>query len=298
MNNMIKEKTTSTKNWLIVALFIILSSFFLVGLIFWTIVPYFQMKAYIKNMRSGDINEVLKTDSIFSPYTNVQNFMRKDLLDKLIRISLTNSSQSLFDEAISKMEESMNYQNSNINNYILLALAYIKKAQISNDSSFFLRAEGYYKKAIEFSPKQQTLLVAYSGFLIDQNRNDEAIELLQHTVDLSSKDPLPNFYLGMAKIAEGENYYTEALDHLESFFESDFGRDTILRGDFLNPDPGWSKTTEVYRLFLRYFYQKKDIERILTVTKRLSILDKTYGKVFGEIAKYIAETGQMPVIKF
>ena len=35
-----------------------------------------------------------------------------------------------------------------------------------------------YKKAIEFSPKQQKLYYAYGAFLLDKNRNDEAREIL------------------------------------------------------------------------------------------------------------------------
>ena len=256
------------------------------------------MKTYIKYMAQKRIGQVLINDSIFSPYTYAQSFLRKDFLDKIIKTNISKSEIQWLDKAIIKMEESMSKESSNLNNYVLLALSYTKKAQVSGDQSSLLKAEGYYKKAIELSPKQQKLLIAYSGFLTDQNRNDEAVGLLKQTVDLSSKAPFPNFYLGMAQIAEGENYYVQALDHIETFFESPFGQDTLLRGDYLNPDPGWVKTTEVYRLFLRYFYQMKDMAQLLTVTKRLSVLDKTYGKIFADIAKYMAETGQIPVIKF
>ena len=294
---MTKDKINQkNKHWLTILFFGFLSIFLLVILIFWTIVPYFQMKVYIDKMKSKDIDQVAKTDFIFWPYTYVQPFILKDFFDHFSRTRVTESSTMILEQTITKIEQSLKHKNFNPYDYLLLATAYTKEVQVLNDPNLLKKAENSYKKAIELSPKQQKFLVPYGTFLLDQNRVTEGLEVLKNTVDLSDKAPFPNFYFALAELIQGEDSYEDSLSHLELFFESKFEKSAV--GDFLNPDPGWLKTKAVYKKFLEYFYQRGDVTRVLVITKRLSVLDKNNGNVFSQIAKYISETGHMPLINF
>lgn len=287
----------NNKNWVTILFFGIISSFFVVALIFWTIVPYFQMRAYFKYRSAGRLDKILTSDFVFSPFTYVQMFIRKDILLHMTTVPITRTNQSLLDKSITEIEELLRYNSFYPSYYILLAGAYGEKAVILKDPNFLKKAEDTYKKAIELSPKQQKFYYSYAGFLLSQRRNEEAREILKQTLLLNNQARLSRFYYGLAETTAGPNYYADALDNLEFFFASGFS-DEYGEDHFLNPDPGWVKSKEIYRKFLSYFYEKGDKERVLKVAKRLSELDRAQSTTYAQIVEIINHTGVIPIIEF
>ncbi len=284
------------KDRLIIIFFGCLTVFFLMALILWTIVPYFQTKVYFKERTADRLDRILKSNFMFSPFTYAQMFIRKDLLLHMVSISINKSNRPLFTKATVEVEKLLHYNGFQPVYYILLANAYEKESQISKDSSFLKKAENCYKKAIELSPRQQKLYYPYGSFLLNQGRNSEAYEILKQAFDLNNQARLSHFYLGLVEMTTGENSYEEVLDHLEFFFASDFRND--YEDSFPSPDPGWVVSKDAYQKFLHYFYEKKDKKRVLKVAERLSELDQAQSASFQRIVDIINNTGAMPTIEF
>ncbi len=289
--------TKEHKNqWILTICFGVLAAFFLAAFIFWTLVPYLQLRIYF-GYRNADVTErVLESNFIFSPFTYAQIFIRKDFLISLTRRPMHESDRPLFDKAIANMEELLRRSGFQPYDHVLLGSAYVQKALLAQDSSFLQDAERHYKKAMEFSPKQQKLFYAYGAFLFDQNRNDEAREILGQALALDDRAPVSHFYFALALMRKGEGSYAAALDHFEFFFSSDFPQESAY--NFPNPDPGWVRGKDAYETLLRYFYGEKDTERVLGVARRLSELDKVQRAAYQNIVETIENTGQIPKIEF
>lgn len=273
-----------------------LTVFFLVGLIYWTIIPYSQIAIYSKYKLTGQLEDIFKSDFIFSPFNQAQIFIRKEILLHLTVIPPAKLNKQLFYKSIEEMEELLDYQSFQPYYYVLVAGAYVKKSHFSNDPSFLVRAEDAYKKALELSPKQLNLYYTYGQFLLGSRRPSDAYAVLKNAFDLGNKVPLSNFYLALAMMAAGEGNYEDILDHLEFFFSGDFKYQ--FEHQYSSVDPEWIQAKAIYRVLLRYFYEKNDVGRVLKIAERLSELDKAQGVSFQRIVNIIKTTEAMPVIEF
>ena len=246
-------------------------------------------------MRLGQVEQILNTNFIFSPYTNAQSLIRAGLLNNFPLNNLRRDSQ-LYDKAIAYAEDQLRHGGTNLYEYVYLAIAYSKKGDFLNDKNFYDKAEEYFKKAINLSPKRQEMYYAYGQFLADQGRYNESLSTFKKALDLGEQAIFSQLYYGLVLAASGDQSYGESLGHLEYFFNSP-GRYTYQTDPF-NPDLGWQRSKEVYNLFLRYYYEQKDVNRVLIVAKRLSELDEAQGASFRQIVDIINKTGQIPNIEF
>lgn len=280
----------------LIIFFAVLAVVFTVAFIFSTVVPYFQMKTYFEKLHTGQFVQILNTDSIFSPYTYVQGLIRPDLLNHFSLANMNNVNNHSFDKAIAYQEDLLKQEGFNPYNYIFLATAYSTKGKLLHDQVSFEKAETYFKNAISISPTRQELYYSYGVFLSDQGRSAEAQEIYQQALNLGNQAIFSHFYLGLALITAGENNYIQALDHLETFFTSPYAHEDENYNQ--NADPGWTTSKNDYNKLLRYFYQKKDKDRVLIIAKRLSDLDQAQSQAYNQVIQIINQTGQLPVIDF
>lgn len=270
--------------------------FFILAFIFWTATPYLQMKSYFNKKRSGQIEQILKTDFIFSPYTIAQSLIRTDLLNYFSLKYIKKSDIQLFNKAIAYSEDLLNHDKFDYYRYVYLAMAYSKKGDVFLDKIFTDKAEIYFKKAIDFSPTRQELYYAYGQFLWDHGRIREAEETFRYALKLGDQAIFSHFYLGLILVESGESNYEEALDQLEFFFTSSLRKDFEI--STYNPDLGWGKSKNAYVKILNYFYSKRDKEKVIKIANRLAEIDEPQSASFRRIIDIINTTGQLPNIEF
>ncbi len=272
-----------------------LTFLFVLAFILWTVIPDLQMALFLKYERGGNIDKILKSSFIFSPYSNTQYFIRNGFLVKSTsdpKVSKLNN--TAFDTAISLSEEMKNRQYTGPYEYLLLGSAYAEKARISKNKEFSLKADEYYKKAIDMAPYQQKLRYAYGSYLISQNKISEAKDFLEETLAMNELAPPSHFYFGIALFASGVDKYTEALNHIEIFLEDAYKEQSIYENNIYNQSLPQIKN--IYLNFLKYFYSIKDKENLLKTVRRLERVDSEQKNSYSAVAESIEKTGIIPDI--
>ena len=275
-----------SSDWPLIVFFFAIAAFFALAFILSTIVPFFQMTAYLENIRTGRIQKVLKTDFIFSPYTYAQRVIRYEFLKFLEEQNLGVSDISILNGGIIKMEEAVEREGSSPYQYIRLGRAVEKKVELLRDPSYFKLADEYYKKAIALSPKRQEASYAYGLSLIRQGRPraDEAVLVLTQAIDKSI--PISYFYLGLAEFNLGRTSYARSLEHLEFYFET----------NQVNPDQNASQ--DVYEKLFHYFYGTQDKEKVLTSAARLENFNGETQGHYHKVIDFMNKNNQFPTLQF
>jgi tetratricopeptide (TPR) repeat protein len=263
-----------------------LALFFLISLIFWTLIPLFQMDRYLGLMTQGKGHRVLASEFIFSPYTYSQRLIRYEFLKYLEEQPLDKSRLPLLDEAIVKMEELVDREGTNPYQHIRLGRAFDKKAVMLGDPAFFKMSEKYYKQAIALSPTRQEAYYAYALSLVRQKRSEEAVQILNHYPVLDVAIPISYFYLGLAQFNIGKAAYPDALYSFEIFF----GKKAQ------NPDSRVSRN--IYEVLLRHFYETQDRVRLPVVAARLSALDPERQAAYLRLIDFVKKHNQIPQVTF
>jgi tetratricopeptide (TPR) repeat protein len=191
------------------------------------------------------------------PYTYAQRVIRYEFLKYLEEQNLEARNIPLLNDAIQKMEESVEIEGSSPYQYIRLARGVERKVEILKDPSFYKPAEEYYKKAISLSPKRQEATYALGLSLIRQGkpRAQEAVLVLKSGLDKNI--PISYFYLGLAEFNTGKSTYSDALEHLEFSFKQMHGA------------PDLNVARDVYEKLFYFFHGEKDKARLLTTAIRL-----------------------------
>ncbi len=127
-----------------------IAALFVFCFLFFTLTPYIQGRIFSKDAEAGKIEDISKSNFIFSPYTNSQADIRSYFLNFIIKSPAGAPSESFLDGVIVKMKE-LAEKEANPYYYMLIGMGYDKKAEISKDGSFYGVAEQYYKKAISAS---------------------------------------------------------------------------------------------------------------------------------------------------
>jgi tetratricopeptide (TPR) repeat protein len=278
--------TVPTSDWPLLVFFSVLAVFFSLAFVFSTIIPLLQMTTYLKGIRTGWVQKVMKNDIIFTPYTYAQRVIRYEFLKYLEEQNIGASDISLLDGAILKMEESVQREGSSPYQYIRLGRAMEKKVEILRDPTYFKQAEVYYKKAISLSPKRQETSYAYGLSLIRQGRDraDEAVLVLTSALDKTI--PISYYYLGLAEFNRGRETYTQSLEHLEFYFET----------KQVNPDQRASQ--DVYEKLFQYFYSTQDKQRVLISAARIKSLVGDPKGDFSKVIDFINKNNQLPTVQF
>lgn len=287
-----KQEIASTKNLTAYALFTIAALFALWSLIFATIVPYAQMSAYLGMMSTGDPNTIAQNiDSVFSPYTYAQGNIRTHFLSSMLSYYGKDPTiNKLMDKAISKMEELVQKEPNDPRQFILIGQAYEAKGKVDGNMDLFKKAEGYYREAYTQAPMRPDMSYPLALNLFYQKRYDEAIALLRKTLGYDNQVPETNLYLGEVLAFAGEQqnhpeYYSEALGHLEFALNKSAG----MGND--------KAVIAIYNSFAKYFYDKRDKEDFITVSKRLAALQPDKAQDFAKIIEML-NNGQWPSVNF
>lgn len=280
------DASAAPADWPLMLFFSGLAIFFTLTFVFATVVPYFQMTTYLKYIRTGWAQKVIKTDFIFSPYTYAQRVIRYEFLKYLEAQNIGASDVVLLDGAIAKMQESVEIEGSSPYQYIRLGRAMERKVEILRDPAYFKLAEDYYKKAIALSPERQETFYAYGLSLLRQGRGraDEAVSVL--TAKLDKTIPISYYYLGLAEFNAGTKTYINALAHMEFFFEK----------KLVNPDKNASQN--VYERLFQYFYTIQDQKRMLTAAARFETLNGDPQGEYRKVIDFIRKNNRLPTLQF
>lgn len=250
-----KKEFRVTNNALIYIVSFLLAVFFAVGLIWWTLYPYFQMKSYLELTQRKNVYEIEKNiDSILFPYTYAQQDIRTNFL-QLISNNYTGGSEEkierLFDKAIAAFEDLAKREPYNPRHFLVLGQAYDKKGKITSDPNFFAKAELFYRKAFQLVPKRQDVGYALGLNLAFQSKFDESTKLLKEVLEYNPDVPESHFYFGLVLYVSGEKKYNEAFDYISLVFDK-------LP---LEENKGWM--FGIFSDLSKYFYKTRDAERLI-----------------------------------
>ena len=263
-----------------------LAAFFIGAFLYGTLLPFFQMTAYLTAITTGRAQKIHKTDFIFSPYTYAQRVIRYEYLKYLEEQNIDKTNLYIFDDAIVKMEELVAIEGSNPYQHIRLGRAFEKKVAILHDQTYFLRAEASYKKAIDLAPQRQETYYAYGLSLVRQNRLKEAIAMLERPPALDPDIPISYFYLGLAQFNLGKDSYIDVLKNLEFFFQRSAD----------NPDQKISR--EIYEKLFVYFYQQHDPTRFVIAGERMANLDSENPGLYRQAISFMKDNSPFPTLEF
>jgi tetratricopeptide (TPR) repeat protein len=169
---------------------------------------------------------------------------------------------------------------------IVLGRAYDLMAQWDQQKAqgFLLKAEEQYKKALIIYPYNQKILYAYSINLINQGRDEEAIKMAQEAVNEDPRVAESHYYLGVLLAKQNINNADSVLSEIEITLNNKI-------------DPNNEVTKPIYEKLLSFYYNNRNINKLLIVIKRLIIIDPTQTETYQNIANYIETKKQIPVLK-
>jgi tetratricopeptide (TPR) repeat protein len=274
--------------------FLSIAMFLGVSFFVWTLYPYAQMASFSKKLNiamSGNINALIDSKFAFEPYTSVQPAIRYMLISHLFseykKDNVNSRHIPLIELAIKKMDETVNLTENYPQQIGLIAKSYDALADLAPQRApeYHTIAEGYYKKAIGLSPGNfnQDAKFAYSINLANQGRANEAVLLMRETVKYDTRPPEPHYFLGLVLFKQGDTSWIESLNEMEYSFNHGF-------------DPGQGLAKKIYEVWLRHFYEKKDVDNLLLVINRLTLLDSTQRPIYENVAKIITQTGEIPLL--
>jgi len=282
-----KQQEHSLRSHRIIATFFgAIAAFFAVAFFYVTLVPFFQMAAYLGAVAKRNVQAIHQSKFIFSPYTYAQRVIRYEYVKYLEDQKIDKTTLPLFDNAIEKLEELVAIEGSNPYQHIRLGRAFEKKVDILGDRAYFLKADASYKKAIDLAPQRQEMYYAYGLSLVRQNRLQEAVKMLEAPPALDPDIPISYFYLGLAQFNLGTEAYINVMKNLEFFFQRSVD----------NPDPNVSR--EVYRKLLFYFYQQHDSERLLMTLERMVQLDSDNQGLYLQVITLMKNNNPFPTLEF
>jgi O-antigen ligase len=262
------EVKTDSEGILGIITFMPIAIILLIGLIWITAIPYFQMRGYIslKTSNIGITQFSQEVDNYLSPYTYAQENIRSDLLT--VSQTLTgkygpNGANGdvlkLYEKALDSMKELVNKEPYSTRYYLRLAVNFNDLGRQLNNDNFYNQAINYANQALVLTPNRQdvTYVLGYSYLL--SNRIAEAVSIYKKAFDVDSSVASSNFYYGVALATGGSKNYKTALDYLE--YSADNGYNVADNGSvFVN----------VYKTFANYFYSQREQELFVTVIKRLT----------------------------
>jgi len=281
------KESPPASHGLMLVTFGVIAAFFSIALVFWTLIPYFQMTTYLGNVTKGRIQAIHKSDFVFSPYTYAQRMIRYEYLKFLEEQKIDKTTLYLFDDAIQKMEELVVIEGTNPYQHIRLGRAFEKKVDILQDHSYFAKADEYYRKAIELAPQRQETYYAYGLSLVRQNRLKEAVQMLSAPPALDPDIPISYFYLGLAHFNLGKETYIDVLKNLEFSFQR------------IPENPDINVSRNIYEKLLYHFYTQGDAQRMMTVSERLAQISPDQQPLYGQVIAWMKKNNnQVPSLQF
>ena len=278
---------------IITIIFFSISTIFLcVVFFFFTLIPNIQV-----SMIYNDLVKVANGDTGTLPQIgDIMNNADSDISFKALDFLLNNyqynkdikeeNKRLLISFVVDKISNNLSFKAKYPDQLIVLGRAYDLMAQWDTQKaqSLLLKAEEQYKKALVIYPYNQKILYAYSINLINQGRDEEAVEMAHEAVNEDPRVAESHYYLGVLLIKQSLNNADNALSEMEISLNNNVNPDNII-------------TKQIYEKLLNFYYNNRKIDKLLIVVNRLSIIDKTQTATYKNIANYIETKKQIPVLK-
>ena len=176
---------------------------------YWLVgVPYVQSRTYINAI--GQDSKVLgqEASAFLYPFSYAQPSLRTDFMQSIKNsggatdtrlYALSNLAQEALEESASHSQDPRPYQ--------LLAEFYVQRGGV--DKQAYAQAEAFANKGLSYAPKRQSLRYLKAAALSGQGKNDEALALLQETIDQAPDVAQSYYYYGsVLAVADGSQYPT------------------------------------------------------------------------------------------
>lgn len=201
---------------------------------------YFQVKEYQR------ANECLyKVKEMDHSYTSLYPYLAKGL-----------DEENQLDKASEIIEEGLLQDKTNYQLYLIGAEVELKR---SNE----VKAEQYYKLALELDPDNETISLQYTNFLLHQERYEETVEFVQKALTELDADPQLHWNLAVAQ-NELEEYDAarRAYDKAYPYFDTniEFLKQYFF---FLREEGQIEKSREVGIRYLEFRSDDLEIQEIL-----------------------------------
>lgn len=201
---------------------------------------YFQVKEYPR------ANECLyKVKEMDHSYTSLYPYLAKGL-----------DEENQLDKASEIIEEGLLQDKTNYQLYLIGAEVELKR---SNE----VKAEQYYKLALELDPDNETISLQYTNFLLHQERYEETVEFVQKALTELDADPQLHWNLAVAQ-NELEEYDAarRAYDKAYPYFDTniEFLKQYFF---FLREEGQIEKSREVGIRYLEFRSDDLEIQEIL-----------------------------------
>lgn len=201
---------------------------------------YFQIKEYPR------ANECLyKVKEMDHSYTSLYPYLAKGL-----------DEENQLDKASEIIEEGLLQDKTNYQLYLIGAEVELKR---SNE----VKAEQYYKLALELDPDNETISLQYTNFLLHQERYEETVEFVQKALTELDADPQLHWNLAVAQ-NELEEYDAarRAYDKAYPYFDTniEFLKQYFF---FLREEGQIEKSREVGIRYLEFRSDDLEIQEIL-----------------------------------
>lgn len=286
------SRTVSSKFFL--GVLVGVTVFFGYAFIVQTLIPYGKMYSYFSEVSKSMGGESL---ALSNPRASVYNagYLELPIRQTFVELFLLayqkgqlSTYSPLFHQAVEELEKITNER------YLECATCYLDigkgydllaTLRPADAVDLYAKAEKNYLAGLAIIPDFQTHIMSYSVNLTAQNRTAEGVAMLRKSLAQDDRFPGLHYYLGLLLFREGAHNAPEALRELE-----------IGLSAGINYDPGATKI--VYRKMLGIFYGKRDMQNVLTVVRRLTVLDAEQGDTYARIGQWIEEHGQLPVLNF
>jgi O-antigen ligase/tetratricopeptide (TPR) repeat protein len=244
-------------------------------LFFWTTWgPYMQMKSYIKlkisNITIREFTE--KLDSVFEPYTYVQERIRTDLIKSLPAFRSDEGIGTLAAKSFEAMDELIKREPYEPRFPMNMAQTLEEIGNIQ----LWQKAEEYWRKSLALVPNRPDLIYSLGHNLLVQGKFDEGKEVLDRLLVVAPDVPTARFLYSIA-FGSVLDKYPEKKDLLIFSFEN---LENVLDNPGLNLDAQkLDMARELYQVYTYRFYLARDEQNFLKALQRSKELEEQWEKI-------------------
>jgi len=236
-------------------------------------VPYMQMSKLTEGLRRQNPTFIVEhLNKIASPFNYAQAEIRKKLVLVIADIINNPEVKPLVDRAWALMEEIVSIEPLEPRNMEALALSYQTYGENSGSQELIKRAEGLLRRELELIPGRQETLFLLAKNLIAQGRLEEGQGVAE---DLLATDPASanaNLYYSMIMFPldwSGARQIDELITDL-------FYKDNRAFNVYIEIDAQQiSYYRNIHRLYLAYYYNKRDTVAFRSVLLRAIKMEDT-----------------------
>jgi len=213
-----------------------------------------------RDSRASLIKSLLANPGFFN---SIDKKKADEILEYLIEISKRNL-------AYNPLDSLMNMQVSNV--YTMAATYYRNKDKIKSDD-YYNKALEYIDKSIKASPKRSRIYFQKAQIYLSKGEKEKAIEVMTYSTTLDDKYYDSFCYLSRILLS-AEDTKERGYADLDKCI--DLGGASLFQSNEL-------------KMFINYYANKGDLNRVLILYKRLSIVDKNDSKVWINLSKLYKE---------